>query len=902
MKTLRKAWMILRSLLQRRSVKQDIDEELRFHIEKRVAENIAAGMSPAEAARDARRRFGQVQSIREECREARSATFGETLIQDTRFGLRMLGKNPGFTAVSVLSLAVGIAVNVAVFSCLNALVFRPPPGVRDPERLVYLHEMSGGMPYAEFEFLRDHASVFSVMAASAPCQSGVKLEYASTASATDTPMPRRQTEYLTVRFVSGTYFSLIGTEFKQGRGFLSEEDRSPDSHPVLILSQLFWKRHFNSDPALVGQTVTLNTRAYTVVGIAPENCPREPGVFNPPDAWVPFMMQNELDPGQSSLQPNNGSSHSVQFYGRLKPGVTEAQAETALEVLDDQFAKEFFDPKERREHWPSYLECGFTFLPTRPWEMKALILLILSISGTVLLIACANVASLLLARATARQREMGVRLALGASRLRLVRQLVTESLIIACLGGALGLLAGIWAGEMLWPRLVVNVLPPGLGKSFNFGLDWRTIGYAIVLTLATGVIFGLAPALEATKASLHSALKEESMLMGQRFSRSRLRSLLIVTQMAISLAFLISTTLMLRRVQTGVMRKYGFETERVLLMDFSTPAEHPREFQQSLVEKIEAIPGVRSDSLAQVWYARYLLYQSMRVDGQVPGRASGMAQSKVTPNYFATLGIPFVRGRNFTEEEAKMEAPVVIVSQSFAKQFWPGRDPIGHRLKTGATNVEAEVVGVVKDGVREIRSQYELQSYAGDFYTPLSPATTEKSEVWIRTEGNPNEILPILRRGVPSLDSTVRFGARRLSDMAIIWVKPMLFLATAVGFLGALALLLASVGVYGVVAYAAKQKTQEIGIRMALGAQREGILRLVIWEGMRLVVIGMVIGLIASACLSFVLRSYFYGLSPIDPVTFLGVSVVLATSALLACYFPARRATKVNPMVALRYE
>ena len=392
------------------------------------------------------------------------------------------------------------------------------------------------------------------------------------------------------------------------------------------------------------------------------------------------------------------------------------------------------------------------------------------------------------------------------------------------------------------------------------------------------------------------------MFLGQRLSRSRLRSLLIVAQVAVSLAFLIGTTLMLRRVQTGASREYGFETERVLLMDFSTSAQHPGAFQRALVEKTAAIPGVRSASLAQVWYARYVPYKAMRVDGQTPARAAGMAQSKVTPSYFATLGIPFVRGRNFSEEEAKAEAPVVIVSESFARQFWPGRDPTGHRMKIGATNAEAEVIGVVKDGVREIRSQYEMQPYAGDFYAPLSPATTEKSEVWIRTEGNPNEITPMLDRGVSSLDSTVRFGIRRLSDMAIVWVRPMLFLATTVGFLGVLALLLASVGVYGLVAYAARQKTQEIGIRMALGAQRGGILRLVLWEGMRLVAIGMVIGLVGSACLSFVLRSYFYGLSPIDPVTFLSVSAVLAAAALLACYFPARRATNVDPMTALRHE
>jgi predicted permease len=578
------------------------------------------------------------------------------------------------------------------------------------------------------------------------------------------------------------------------------------------------------------------------------------------------------------------------------------QAEKELSFLDDQFATEYFDPKERRFPWPKYLESGFTFLPWRPVQMKLIVILILMISGSVLLVACANVTSLLLARATVRQREMSVRLALGASRARLIRQLVTESLILACLGGSLGLVGGIWLGEIVWPGLVANVLPPGLGDSFNFGLDWRLIRYALLLTVATGVAFGLAPAFEATKTSISAALKQERVLLGHRLSRLHLRSFLIIAQIAISLTFLIGTTLMLRRVQTGTIREYGFETKHVLMIDFSTQAKNTSEFQQSLLETIRTTPGVRFAALAQVWYARYIRYQSMLVDGKAPSRAAGLALSRVTPDYFAALGIPITRGRNFTIEEAKAEAPVLIVSESFAKQFWPGEDPLRHHLKISETNAEAEIVGVAKDAVREIRSQYELQPYPGDFYSPLSPSTAEKSEVWVRTSGNPYDIMPVLHREVPSLDSSVRFGGRRLSDMAAIWVRPMVFLATAVGILGALALSLASVGVYGVVSYAAAQRTQEMGIRTALGAQPWGILRLMLWEGMRLVMFGIAVGLVGSASLSWILRSFFYGLSPIDPITFLGVSMMLASAALLACYLPARRATNVDPMVALRYE
>ncbi len=551
----RTIWLRLRSLVQRSAAKREIDDELRFHIEQRAAENVVAGMSQADAAREAWKRFGNFQTVREQCREARGANLIESTLQDARLSLRMLRTNPGFAAVSVFSLAVGFAVNVAVFSCLNALLFRPAPGVKHPEQLVYLHEMVGGVPYEEFEYIRDHRTAFAGLAASTACRRGVRIEYARDGGSAT---PRRQLDFQPVRLVSGNYFSLLGVEFRLGRGFQSEEDQTPGSHPVVILSHLFWERAFNSDPAVVGQTLMLNKLAYTVVGIAPPDCPHEPGVFTPPAAWVPFMMRSALDPGQSMLQTKDGGYQGVQFYGRLKPGATPARAEAELTVLDDQFAREFFAPDQARARWADSLEIGFSFLPWRPWQMKALAILILSVSGSVLLIACANVASLLLARTTSRQREIGVRLALGASRRRLVCQLLTESMIIACLGGGLGFLAGVWLGDRAWSQLVVNVLPSGWGESLDFGLDWRIIRYAVALTVATGVIFGLAPALEATKASISSALKQENMLMGHRLSRSRLRNFLIVAQIAVSLTLLIGTTLMLRRVQTGTARQYGF--------------------------------------------------------------------------------------------------------------------------------------------------------------------------------------------------------------------------------------------------------------------------------------------------------------------------------------------------------
>jgi macrolide transport system ATP-binding/permease protein len=661
MKFARAFWSRLRSLGRQGAVKREIDEELSFHIEQRTAKNVAAGMTPKEAARDARKRFGSFQKLREECRGVRGATLGETTLKDVSFGLRMLRKNPGFTGVVVLSLGLGIGVNVAVFSCLSALVFRPLPGIRNPDNLVYQHSWMGGVPYQEFEYLRDHNQVFSALAASAPCRSPVHMESFPTDLRPDSP---RYEGYPAVRLVSANYFSVLGREAALGRAFLQEEDLTPGSHPVAVMSHRYWELAFDSDPDVVGKTILLNRIAFTVVGVAPADFPREPGEFISPNVWVPFMMQAELDPGQNGLHPNNGNEQGgVQFYGRLRSGTTLDQAKAELGILDRQFGKEYFVPREQ-EHafsWAPYLQSGFAFLPWRR-EIALMFTLIMAIVGMVLLIACANLANLLLSRATTRQREMCVRLALGASRFRLVRQLLTENLLIALLSGATGLLLGAWAANIIGPRFVMAVMPSGWATVFDFNLDWRTFGYALALSLVTGVVFGLAPALESTKASLSAGLKQDNAVWGERISRSRLRNFLVVGQVAVSLAFLICTSLVLRRVQTGMNQKFNFEVAHVLMLDVSSPSTRPRQFQRELAERFRAVPGVKSAALGRVWYAPHRDYKSIRVDGQIPQRTAGITESIVAPEYFSTLEIPIVRGRNFSDEDAKNGSPVVIVS------------------------------------------------------------------------------------------------------------------------------------------------------------------------------------------------------------------------------------------------
>jgi predicted permease len=448
----------------------------------------------------------------------------------------------------------------------------------------------------------------------------------------------------------------------------------------------------------------------------------------------------------------------------------------------------------------------------------------------------------------------------------------------------------------------MSTMPSGWTTLLDFNLDWRTFGYALGLSLATGIVFGLAPALESTKTNLTSGLKQDNAVFGERISRSWLRNCLVVGQVAVSLAFLICTSLILRRVQTGMHQKLNFEVDHVVMFEASSTSISPRLFQREVTERVRATPGVKSAAVGNVWYAPHRDYASIRVDGQIPQQTAGITESLVTPEYFSTLEIPIVRGRNFSETEANNGLPVVIVSESFAHQFWPKQEPLGHHLRIGLTNAEAEVIGVAKDGVRVIRSQYELDTFLGDLYSPLSADDTNNFELWVRTEADLATVAPALRRAATSIDKDASLSLRPLKGMADQWIGPALLVAGAAGTLGMLALLLATVGVYGVMAYAVIQRTQEVGIRMALGAQRGAILRLIIRDGMRLVFVGILIGVAASAALSLVIRHMLYGLSPLDPISFFGASLFLALTAWLACYVPARRATKVDPMIALRYE
>lgn len=926
----------LRAVTWRSRMEGEMDAELRFHIEAFAEDLVRGGVPREEALRRARIEFGGVERAKEECREARGVNFIGSLVQDLRFGLRMLRKNPGFTATAVVALALGIGVNTTAFTAFDAVALRPRP-VKDPDRLVGVYRTAervddGGLSYPDYVYYRDHSKSLSDLAmwsgathVTTSDLSGAGPEDAShVASALGFRLPQLlqggAQRLNSCVFVSANYFRLLGARPAAGRLFLPEDDQ-PGAPPVVVLSGNFWQSQFHSNPKVVGSTIHLDRVAFTIVGVAPVDFLGT--LLTVPVLWAPIAVRPLLGDGTRESLENRGVGAGV-VYGHLKAGISMPDAEAELNVLAAQLRATY--PEVERDSGVRVVsERKFNQIDSEAWPIVAATM---GAVALLLLIACANVASLLLARAAARRREIGVRLALGAGRRRLLQQLLIESTLIALLAGAVGLPLASWTLHLLVVEIAAAIPSYWGAIALQVTPDIRIFGYTVLISLLTGVVFGLTPAMQALRTDVNSALKDNGSVLGQQLSKLRLRDLLIVAQVAACLVLLINSALLLRGSQRALRVDPGFDSRHVvhLSLEMAEPSKGYSqarlfELNRQLMQEIASIPGVTSvteASRAPISGGNRFVPVGI-ADAEPPAGKGGedkrptAGYSYILPNYFETVGISMVSGRSFTVQEAETEAPVVVISEATARRFWPRQNPLGKRLAIGSVNGPApypgetapfspdgEVIGVVRD-VHSLFLGKVDESY---LYLPLSQARQLTSTFLVHTSRSASSQLPALGSAVRHVDPNLPVVLAPLDWM--VSFDPYFVISRIGGILssivGVLGLFLACLGVYGMVGYSVTERTHEIGIRMALGARPPQVLGLVLRECARPVLLGTAIGIALSAADSRLLSAMLFGLNPMDAISFAGVSLLLIAVALFAGWLPSRRAMRVDPMVALRYE
>ena len=809
------------------------------------------------------------------------------MLADLRYAIRQLAKSPGFTAVVVLSLALGIGANATVLCWLRGLVLHPLPGVADQDRLVVLVSNQGG-GCASLPDLRDfgqHHEIFAGTEASMPTAACLTVDH--------------QPEWIQAQIVSANFFALLGVKPVLGRTFLPDEDQKPGGNPVLVIGENFWRRRFGGDPSILGRVVDLNRHRFTVVGVAPASFhgSMSPMTF---DIWAPSSMIWEVR-NQGTYFLDARDARGWHNLARLQSGVSIQQARAAVALLDRQLTQAYPKTSTGTHHRVVPLsQCPWSAGPI----MGPPLALLLTVSLGVLLIVAANVANLLLARAVSRQKEIAIRLAAGASRPRLIRQLLTESILLALLGGVLGALFASWAVDA-----VPLFLPAAIAGNaqLRFPLDGVTLGLTLLLTLGTGLAFGFFPALQASRPDLYAMLKEGGRSSQGGASHHRLRNALVITEVAVALVLLIVAGLCLKGLQQARRLDVGFKPDHVLIAGLQVGMngynqETGKAFYRQARQRLASVPGVDEAALAS-WFPLGLAGckgWDAFVEGyeRPDGEDTTYEFAIVSPRYFAALRIPLVAGRDFTDADDATSAPVAIVNEYFARRFWPGQDAIGRRFRTGG--VWRTIVGVAKAG----KYNHLDEGPWCFFYLPYQQGVPDLDlSFCVRTQGDPSAFANTLRQTLREMDpgvavlqtlplaahaSMVLFSQRMASSLLII--------------LGAAALVLAAMGVYAVMAYAVSQRTQEFGVRIALGASARDVLRLVLGRGLLLAAGGVAAGIVLAFAMARLMAGFLYGVSPFDPLIFLGVPSFLALVALLACYLPARRATRVDPVEALRSE
>ncbi|MBA3257660.1 MAG: ABC transporter permease [Pyrinomonadaceae bacterium] len=815
----------------------------------------------------------------------------DTLYKDIRYAIRSLAKRPGFAVIAVITLALGIGANTAIFSLVNTVLLRPLP-VPQPEQIVSValrgkSDSILAFSYPNYKDFRDRNQVLSGLLAYRFVPMSLSRDGAN--------------ERIWGYEVSGNYFDMLGVQAIKGRTFLPEEDRTRLSHPVVVVSHGAWQRRFAGDPDLVGKEIRLNNHPFKIIGIAPEGFNGTEVVYTP-EIWVPISMFEWIEPGAGWI--DNRNAGNLFAIGRLKSGVGVDEADASLNLLAQQLAKEYPDTNEGQ--MVQLTPPGF-IIPDLRGSVVSFTWILMAAVGLVLLITCINLAGLLLARASDRRKEIAIRLALGAGRRRLIRQLLTESILLSLVGGV----AGFWLS--LW---IINLLlafrpPIDFPLTLDVSVDWRVMLFSLGISLVAGAVFGLAPALQSTRPVLTSALKDTTAQAG--YSSSRLRSGLVVAQLALSLMILIGAGLMVRALQQLRTMSPGFDPSNALTVSFDLGLQgydevKGQQFYRQVVDRVESLPGVSSAALTtNIPLGLNYSSNNVYVEGQPLERGTNLPVAMVAsvgPRYFETMSTALLHGREFTDQDLETTEKVAIVNETFVRRLIPE----GHTVETAVgrrfsfNNSQGpfvRIVGVARDG-KYFNISEEPRSF---IWSPLSQSYNNSASLVVRTTGDSQAALAAVRNAVRALDLNLPlYDVKTLTEHMRLALFPGRVAATVLGAFGLVALILSAIGIYGVTSYAVAQRTREIGIRMALGARLRDVLMLVVGNGVKLMAIGVGIGLAGAFLLTRALTSLLNGISPTDPVTFIFVSVLLVTVALLATYIPARRATKVDPLVALRYE
>ncbi len=877
----------LGAIFQRRRLEEDLDAEVRSHVEMATEMNRSAGMSEEEARRAALRNFGGVEQAKELYRERRGVPMIETTLQDLRFGLRMLRRSPGFSVLAILCLTLGIGANAAVFSWVEGILFRPYPAVSHQERLLALggteRGEAGGTPlsWPDFADLQRSSTLFDNL-------------FVSKITGTTLSIGDRA-ERITGSIVSANYFDAIGVHPILGRGFEPGEDTGRNAHPVTVISYQLWQGRFKGDPQIIGKTQRLDGVVHTIVGVAPEGFY---GTFVGwrMQFWVPASMEEIFESGGYKLEDRG--ARWIEAYVRLKPGVTRGQAQQETSAVAKRLEADYPDTNRGRgmQLWPLWqtpFNNARTLLPTLE--------IMLAVVFFVLLIACANVGNLLLVRSFARRHEMTVRLAIGASRWRLLKQLLTEGVILSAFGAAGGLLLAYWCRHAL-----ALLFPARAGVSMHLPgeIDWRVLAVSAGVCVIATLVVGLVPAMQSGSIDLAGALKSDSAgVVGSR-GRAWVRSGLVVVQVSLSFVLLVGAGLLLQSLQRIRNSSPGFSTHGVLstavdVVSAGYDAQRTKNFQDELMDRVKALPGVESAVFARATPLGYGSYSEspIAVDGYQPPpeEQPTVEYNEVGPDYFGTMGIPLVSGREFTRADDEKAALVAVVNETMAARYWRGQDPIGERVQVKGRWMR--VVGVAKDSkyqsVRETPKPF--------FYVPWRQNFSVGGGLYVRTPLSPETMATALAREVHALDGNLApYEMITMQEQVDRSTSAQMVAVTLVGVLGGLALLLAAIGLYGVMSYAVSQSARELGLRMALGADESNVWRLVMSRGLGLVAGGVLLGTAVALALTRLLGNLLYKVSPRDPLAFGAAFAVMTIAALAACFLPALRATRTDPARALR--